>query len=409
MRFDIARYYLFVILIAGMMPGCSSSNEEQPQKEVSYAKPVVKTNTSVQVYMHYMPWFQSKPFSGYWGQHWRMSNKNPEVVDANGKRQIASHYYPLIGPYDSNDPDVVEYHLLLMKYAGIDVVLMDWYGSSVVTEYQALLTASNTLIDKTFFTGMKFGIVYEEFTTETASKQTQKTPVQVAQADLAYMQENYFKKDNYAIMNSRPLLMTFGPRFIKTSAQWNEIFTNADPQPLFLPLWFHASMVGGKANGEFGWIDFTDTFTELNKFYTQNASGTKMGSAFPRYHDFYVEGGWGKSYGNVDDKDGQTLAGTIKMATDNNVKHLQFVTWNDFGEGTVIEPTEEDQFTFLKAIQSYTGVSYGEEELQMVYNYYLKKKKYASDKDAMETLKKVFNHMVALETEQAKDLLDKLQ
>ena len=52
-----------------------------------------------------------------------VNNRNPNIVDATGKRQIASHYYPKIGPYASSDPDVIEYHLLLMKYAGVDGVL----------------------------------------------------------------------------------------------------------------------------------------------------------------------------------------------------------------------------------------------------------------------------------------------
>jgi len=48
-----------------------------------------------------------------------MGHFNPDVI-TNRKHQIASWYYPLIGPYDSLDPAVLEYHVLLMKLAGID-------------------------------------------------------------------------------------------------------------------------------------------------------------------------------------------------------------------------------------------------------------------------------------------------
>src|SRR2546429_9272711 len=77
---------------------------------------VPKTNP-MKVYAHYMPWFQSPLTLGpnNWGWHWKMNTRNPNVIDPNGQRQIASHYYPLIGPYDSTDPDVIEYHMLLMK------------------------------------------------------------------------------------------------------------------------------------------------------------------------------------------------------------------------------------------------------------------------------------------------------
>lgn len=53
-----------------------------------------------------------------------------------------------IGPYDSGDPDVLEYHLLLMRYAGVDGVLIDWYGSHKVRDYGPNLDNSEALISK---------------------------------------------------------------------------------------------------------------------------------------------------------------------------------------------------------------------------------------------------------------------
>ena len=86
--------------------------------------PVPKTNP-MKVYAHYMPWFQT-PFTlggTNWGWHWTMNNRNPNVIAANGQRQIASNYYPLIGPYDSSDANVIEYHMLMMKLAGSKAML----------------------------------------------------------------------------------------------------------------------------------------------------------------------------------------------------------------------------------------------------------------------------------------------
>src|SRR5688572_25779849 len=126
-KYAMIRILMFCLMLSNVLISCSCSSDEG-DKEVVKPASVTKTN-SMKVYMHYMPWFQSKPVSGYWGSHWKMKNKNPEVILDNGQRQIASHYYPLIGPYDSKDPDVIQYHLLLMKYAGIDAILIDWYGS----------------------------------------------------------------------------------------------------------------------------------------------------------------------------------------------------------------------------------------------------------------------------------------
>ena len=67
-----------------------------------------------------------------------MNHFDPEKTDDNGKREIASHYYPLTGPYDTNDEKILEYHALLMILSGIDGVLVDWYGMEDFWDYAIL-------------------------------------------------------------------------------------------------------------------------------------------------------------------------------------------------------------------------------------------------------------------------------
>ena len=45
-------------------------------------------------------------------------------------RDIGSCAYPLIGPYDSDDPEVVRWHIRLAKAAGLDAFLVDWWGAA---------------------------------------------------------------------------------------------------------------------------------------------------------------------------------------------------------------------------------------------------------------------------------------
>jgi hypothetical protein len=82
------------------------------------------------VLAHYMPWHASKAVSGKWGWHWTMDHFDPSIMLWDGKRQAASHDYPLIGLYDSSDDHALECHVLLMKLAGLDGVIVDWYGTS---------------------------------------------------------------------------------------------------------------------------------------------------------------------------------------------------------------------------------------------------------------------------------------
>src|SRR5271168_67948 len=101
------------------------------------------------IMVYYMPWFSAKPCQTNWGWHWTMDRFNPDTTNVVGQRQIASWYYPLIGPYDSSDPAVLEYHVLLMKLSGIDGVIVDWYGSTDFMDYRINNQATSRLFEFT--------------------------------------------------------------------------------------------------------------------------------------------------------------------------------------------------------------------------------------------------------------------
>ncbi len=398
-------YYILIFTTLGMYSckdnaaGNSDSSPKGPPK-------VEKTN-DMKVYMHYMPWFESKPVSGYWGSHWTMATRDPDITLENGQRQIASHYYPLVGPYDSQDPAVIEYHLLLMKYAGIDGVLIDWYGTHHVNDYNANLSNSNAFIDQLKTTGLQFGIVYEEYTAENVSEQLGTSDIEAAQEDLSYMTSKYFSTDQYIQVDDNPLLLTFGPRHFEEPDEWESILSATEEEPVFLPLWGQAGNLGEHADGTFSWVDFNASLSDLESYYNNGASdGMVMGSAYPGFHDYYEEGGWGDSYRRVYHDGGETLRETLEKAQEHNLDFLQLVTWNDFGEGTMIEPTVEYEFLFLEIIQEFTGVTYDRDELQLIHEYY--KARSQEQGERSEELEEVFNALIELEPDKARQLLDEL-
>ena len=64
-----------------------------------------------------------------------------------------------------------------------------------------------------------------------------------------------------------------------------------------------------------------------------------VSSAFPRFHDIYAQAGGVRPMAVWMTPDGSTLANTLSRAMTNNSAIVQIVTWNDFGEGTIVEPT----------------------------------------------------------------------
>jgi hypothetical protein len=366
---------------------------------VTAAKPVVKTN-SQKVYVHYMPWFETPATSGTgkWGQHWTMANENPDIILPNGRRQIASWFYPMIGPYDSDDRDVIDYHLLLMKYAGIDGVIVDWYGVHNVDDYPLNKRNTDSLFARIPNAGLQFGICYEDATVAQDKAVAGIDTVTAAQQDFAYLQTAYFGSSNYIKINNQPLLLDFGPQGLKTTADWQQAFSGLSVKPRLLSLEYAGGVAGSSGSGEFAWVDATDQ-ANLQGFYQNRAPSlsTYFAAAYPGFQDFYKQGGWGNTLFLINYNSAGTLQNCLSLARTSGTNYLQLITWNDYGEGTMIEPTLDFNFTFLQAIQQYTGVSYSVTELQLIYKWYTLRKKYAGNAAVELKLTNAYNYLVGLD------------
>ncbi len=354
--------------------------------------------------MHYMPWFETPETSDNrrWGLHWTMANQNPNIVDpATGKRQIAAHYYPLIGPYASSDPAVIEYHLLLLKYAGVDGVLVDFYGNGG-NDLPLLLRNTNALVPRTADVGLTFGVVFEDQFAATLND---------AKANMQYVGTNYFSRPNYIKVKDKPLVLTFGPQKYQTPADWTQILGVLPTPPTFLTLWYESAEAGANAAGEYNWI-YSDFLTGLRNFYQNRVPtlATAGGVAYPGFNTFYAQGGWGGPTFVIPHNNGQTLTQTLDLARQyqSRLSFVQLATFNDFGEGTMLEPTREFGFAALEQIQAFTGVSFTVSELQLVYRLYNLRKFHAGSASAQATLDQAFQKLIALEVPAATTLLNSL-
>ncbi len=94
-----------------------------------------------------------------------------------------------------------------------------------------------------------------------------------------------------------------------------------------------------------------------------------------RFYDIYSEAWLGFTYGFLDANNGNTFTSTFQKAFDNNSDIVQIITWNDFGEGTSIEPTIEYGYQYLEIIQILRKTSidmsfaYTSEDLLILWNF----------------------------------------
>jgi Glycosyl hydrolase family 99 len=327
------------------------------------------------IVVHTMPWFEAKPEGARWGWHWTMNAFDPDEV-TDGKRSIASHYYPLIGPYDSGSPAVIEYHLLLMKLAGIDGLIADWYGLSEFLDYPVVHRNTAALFEQAARVGLRIGICYEDQTIPRlvqAQRLRESDRVAHAAQEIEWLRTHWFARPSYLKLNGKPVLLSFGQDGL-SDAEWEQVFKREPEMPLYLSEHRRRAV----ATGGFDWPVPRDGFSSLDRFY-QLAQGwpVAMPVAFPRFHDIYEEARVHASWGTIADDGGRTFARTLDRALKSRAPMVQIATWNDWGEGTMVEPSVEFGYRDLEAVQRArraagdTAFSYTAADLRLPYRLLL--------------------------------------
>ena len=325
--------WIAVAVIAGAC--CPAASHEPP------ARPLILA--------HYMPWYAAKPYGGAWGWHWTMNTFDPDT-QVDGKPHIASHYRPIIGPYDSGDPVVLEYHLLLMKVAGIDGVIVDWFGLTDHFDYAALHRNAAAIVQAAARLGLQFAVCYEDRTIPTLEAAGRLSPdgrVPHARREIDWLRKTWFTESHYVRLGERPLFLSFGTDGL-TDEEWARALQGLAAELVYVSEHRKRPV----ASGAFDWPIPREYPASLDRFATEAArSNPAIPVAFPRFHDIYAEGRAGATLGRIPDDDGRTWTSTLTRALEGRPAVVQLATWNDWGEGTGIEPTEEFGYRDLEAVQ----------------------------------------------------------
>src|SRR5690606_6587301 len=214
---------------------------------------------------------------------------------------------------------------------------------------------------------------------------------------------------NYIKINNKPLLLNFGPITLTTPQQWTEAFSNINPKPTFLTLWYESGEAGTNAQGEYSWV-YEDN-THISNFYNNQLSNLDiaMGSAYPGFHDFYQEGGVSTEIGwTINHNNGATLDATLALAENANLDYLQLVTWNDFGEGTMFEPTEEFGYTYIQKVKTFAEVQDSETVFSHISHLFDLRKTHSNNTAIQKELDQAFYYFVSLQTDEAISILNSI-
>jgi hypothetical protein len=201
--------------------------------------------------------------------------------------------------------------------------------------------------------GLQFAIIYEGHAT-TALLRTGRilaaNKVQHGVDLLNWVSAHWFSDPAYVRINQQPIFLIFGGPEVYHDLQWDQVLKSVPNPPLFFSL-HHRN---GGASGCFDWPlpDFGG-LSALDDFYKREKDPSKMiPTAFARFNDCYAAGKVEKGHAQIADDNGQTFASTLARAMTSGAPVVQIATWNDWGEGTQIEPSTEFGYRDLEAIQA---------------------------------------------------------
>ncbi len=364
-------------LVALWLLGCPANSAEP-------ARPL-------DILCHYMSWFQWRTQGGadiqaHWSWDGSGTKHDPSRIGDTGLRDICSVYYPRIGVYDSADPDVIDYHILTAKAAGIQGFVVDWYGPGNAVD-QALQVA----FDRAEALDFKIAVCLEEKTCfppwDPAISNREQAKQKCARL-IADVAARYTSRKGYWRRAQLAGLFVFNGwgdwpgqgRKTFTDDEWREIAARSGAANLsIIPQHFHLN--GGFIRAAFGWCGGPDHIRWVRETGDRRLSEGHfdfyVAPASPGFDDRGVWG-WGGKPRLTARLGTETYARNWRELASGKAEAVQIVTWNDFAEGTVIEPTVQWGHLFIDETERQVGAITGRpvqtEDNTLPYQWFILRK-----------------------------------
>jgi hypothetical protein len=265
--------------------------------------------------------------------------------------------------YNSGDAAQVHRQVQDMMSRGIQGAIAAWYGSSNASIDSATqLLKSEAEANAEHF---EFAIMEDVGALGTAAANNGCDVTNQLISDLSYVASQYESSPAYMHFNGRPVVFFFNVDALYID--WNRVVSSIPGNPLLI-FQGNDAFTRNLSEGGFSWVNinsnnpFDPELSAQDSFYAaaQQASGRlAFGSAFKGFNDTLAT--WGTNR-VIDQHCGQTWLQTFSevgkfYSSSNQLPAMQIATWNDYEEGTAIEPGI-DNCVYLTPSQSGTKISW---------------------------------------------------
>jgi len=278
---------------------------------------------------------------------------DPEKFIGPNRRDIGAAHYPSIGPYDSTDPELLRNHIKLAESAGIDVLAFNWWNGheggitdlslksfcDVAEDMQTNVRATALIDGYCWYGGYPLKKSIEMF---------------------RYFLETYGNRKAFLHIEGLPVVM-FYQAGVYSPRQWRDIRLALRKSGL------DGVLLGGDCFEDrlasvfegfeyYSPLSFRPFFEgKLREGYARSAevcrnNGLIMGLAvMPGYDDRQV-----RFPGTVVARSGSKCYDmTWRVATEQNPNWIMICSWNEWHEGSEIEPSVEYGDYYIKLTRQY--------------------------------------------------------
>jgi hypothetical protein len=283
--------------------------------------PVIRNDVGIDIGAFFYPWYGKY-------RHWTDGSHNPPITWASNylPNLFNSQYPNLISDklYNSNDTNIIKKQIQLMNDIGIEFGIVSWWGQKSYEDmvFNKIINDVQPTIEGNEYNKFRWTILYEDegFGDPTITEIVN---------DLNFIHQNYASSSYYLHVNGKPVIFVYnaahsGSNPLGDLERWKQAKAQI---PFYVVFKVDPLSLGANPKDMDSWYQYAPASKYFEK---QKAFSAFVSPGLWKYHESIRLPANLAEFENAESK--------LKQA---QVRWKLVETWNEWGEGTGIEPAQQ--------------------------------------------------------------------